>query len=158
MRSRLIILDHVMVLIGPPKTLILQGHLHSHGANMITDIANVPLFQKEAPDNFYYLVPHTMARYDIPTLPATVQTPTIVNEFWVERCLFKKRFDSPREDTINSPFNHRSIAGWYLLHMCSSSSTKTEQVSRICPYVRHPFKALTLYMYLKLSSLWVSVP
>ena len=138
--------------------MILQGHLQSHGADMVTDIANVPLFQKGAPDNFYYLVPHTMARYDIPTLPATVQAPTIVNEFWVERCLFRKRFDNPRMDIINSPFNHRSIAGWYLLHIGRFNSTKMPQVSRICQYVRQRFKASTLYMYLKLSSLWVSVP
>ena len=125
---------------------------------MITDIANAPPFRKGAPDNFYYLVPHTMARYDVPTLPATVQTPTIVTEFWVERCLFKKKFDNPSTDIINSPFSHLSIAGGYLLHIGSSSSTKTRQVSRICRYVRHRSKASILYMYLKLSSLWVSVP
>ena len=125
---------------------------------MITDIANVPLFQKDAPNDFYYLVPHTMARYDIPTLPATVQTPTVVNEFWVERCLFRKRFDNPRMDIINAPFNHRSIAGLYLFHIGGSKSTKMRQVSKICQYVRHRFKASTLCMYLKLSSSWVSVP
>ena len=78
---------------------------------MITEIANAPLFRKEAPDNFYYLVPHTMACYDVPTLPATVQTPTIVTEFWVERCLYKKKFDNPCLNIINSPFSHLSIAG-----------------------------------------------
>ena len=138
--------------------MILQGHLKSHGADMITNIANAPLFRKEAPDNFYYLVPHTMARYDVPTLPATIQTPTIVTEFWVERCLFKKKFDNPCTDIINSPFSHLSIAGGYLLHIGSSSSTKMWQVSRICRSVRHRFKASILCMYLKLSSLWVSVP
>lgn len=125
---------------------------------MIAEIANAPLFRKEGPDNFYYLVPHTMARYDVPTLPATVQTPTIVTEFWVERCLYKKKFDNPCTDILNSPFSHLSIASGYLLHKGSSNSTKMRQVSRICQYVPHRFKASILYMYLKLSSLWVSVP
>ena len=138
--------------------MILQGHLKSHGADMVTDIADAPLFRKEAPENFYYLVPHTMARYDVPTLPAIVQTPTNVTEFWVERCLFKKKFENPCTSIINSPFSHLSIAGGYLLRISSPSSTKMQQVSRVCRYVRHRFKASILYMYLKLSSLWVSVP
>ncbi|KAK3166752.1 hypothetical protein OEA41_009877 [Lepraria neglecta] len=104
------------------KASILQEHLHSHGADIITDVAQLPPLRANASsDKLYHLVPHNIHDYDVPKLSVTSQVPAIVTELWVERCLYKKKFEEPNASVTNTPFRNFPITGFEKLSVCSTS-------------------------------------
>ncbi|KAL2048321.1 hypothetical protein N7G274_000232 [Stereocaulon virgatum] len=104
------------------QTSILQEHLHSHGADIVTNFAQLPsLYGNASSNTLYHLVPHDMHDHDVPTLPLTSPTPMTVTELWVERCLYKKRYEEPNVSVTNTPFRKFPIAGSGKLSVSSTS-------------------------------------
>ena len=56
-----------------------------------------------APDSELVIVPHTSSDYDIPSTP-NPSTQKVVTDFWVEKCLHKKKFVDPTTSITNVPF------------------------------------------------------
>ena len=100
------------VLIAARQTNILQRHLLSHDAIILTDISSLPDRSSEgSSEDYFLLVPHAMRRNDLPTPHEGLQRPTAVTDLWLERCLYNKQLISPSSHILNRPFFDKPIEG-----------------------------------------------
>ena len=96
------------------KTAILQGHLQSHGATVITDVLLFP------PGNSFLLVPYTMQMSDIPNPPDSKHRSVVATDLWLERCIFGKRLEAPSASVTSLPFREFPLSGFENLTISST--------------------------------------
>lgn len=99
------------------KTSILEGHLRSHGANIVSDCSQLESF----PNSSYLLVPHTTSRSDAPVMSNINHKPGMVTDLWVERCLYLKYLEDPFAKVTSTPFYRFPIAGFESMRVCSTA-------------------------------------
>ena len=93
------------------QTAVLQHHLCSHGAELISDLLQLPRAVAEPSASYVLLVPHQMLKDDVPTLPSGLHRPIVATEMWVERCLYSKEMVNPAVHIANTPFEKHPIKG-----------------------------------------------
>ncbi|KAL8795071.1 MAG: hypothetical protein Q9195_002368 [Heterodermia aff. obscurata] len=95
------------------KTNVLQRHLLSHDAVILTDTSFLPdRISEDCAEDYLLLVPHAMCRNELPTSHESLQRPTAVTDLWLERCLYNKQLISPSAHILNTPFFDAPIEGF----------------------------------------------
>ena len=106
--------DVGLVLIAARQTNILQRHLLSHDATILTDISSLPDRTSEGcSEDHFLLVPHAMRRNELPTPHEGLQRLTSVTDLWLEKCLYNKQLISPSAHILHRPFFDAPIEGIY---------------------------------------------
>ncbi|KAI9775550.1 MAG: hypothetical protein M1839_001028 [Geoglossum umbratile] len=102
------------------KTSVLREHLSSHDAEISSSISE--LSQPDPAHSFsttYVVVPHSSPLSECPDIPEGKVT--IVNEWWIERCLYCKDFVDPEANVTSRPFPCFPIAGFEQMTICSTA-------------------------------------
>ena len=115
---------------GDKQTIILHKHLLSHGANLLESVAEFP----DTGANFL-LVPHQVPQKDVPTLPTSPPSIIVVNEFWIEKCLFGRIYIEPTSSITHSPFPKSPIKGFENITI-SSTAFEGIELTHVAKIVR----------------------
>ncbi|KAI9766328.1 MAG: hypothetical protein M1840_006592 [Geoglossum simile] len=102
------------------KTSVLREHLSSHDAEISSSISELsqPNSTQSCSES-YVVVPHSSMLSKCPDIPDG--RATIVNEWWIERCLYYRDFVDPDENVTSRPFPHFPIAGFERMTICSTA-------------------------------------
>ncbi|MCJ1281507.1 hypothetical protein MMC26_000827 [Xylographa opegraphella] len=104
-----------------PKTGVLEHHLRSHDAEIISNLGDLSRQPMPLEDDATFLVvPHTSSDHDIPTMPNLVPKPIVVTDMWIELCLYRKRYVHPQANITNSPFRY-PVPGFESLTICCTA-------------------------------------
>ena len=115
---------------GEKQTAVLQKHLVSHGADMLESAAQFRMGEANT-----LIVPHQASHDSIPPLPGNIPKIDVVTEFWVEKCLFGRRFVDPGSSITHLPFPTASIDGFEKLAI-SSTAFQDIELSHTAKIVR----------------------
>jgi DNA replication regulator DPB11 len=102
------------------KTKILAEHLASNAATVVEDASELDSFDSEEMQRGFVVLPHD-APPDFASLPEAAGKLTAATNWWVERCLHRKRLVDPADDIMCRPFEHTSISGFNGLVINSTS-------------------------------------
>ena len=95
------------MLIISHQTAVLEHHLRSHNAEIVSSLDN---FSRQAipgeDEATFLVVPHTCSEQDIPSTPDTVSKLVVVTDMWIELCLHRKRYVHPQANLTSSPFRY----------------------------------------------------
>jgi DNA replication regulator DPB11 len=79
--------------------------LMSHDARIVPTLENLEDYRHAS--NLIIIVPHTTHKRDTPKFPGA----EVVTEWWVEACLYKRRYVQPSENFTNMPFEEFPLEG-----------------------------------------------
>ncbi|MCJ1310111.1 hypothetical protein MMC25_003772 [Agyrium rufum] len=102
------------------QTSILEGHLRSHGAHVLST-----LFQLKEPRGSrgsaesYLVVPYSSTESDLPPGFDRSRGPAVVTDLWIERCLYQNEY-VPYEANITSTLFSHPITGFEDYVLCST--------------------------------------
>ncbi|KAF2087961.1 hypothetical protein K490DRAFT_3596, partial [Saccharata proteae CBS 121410] len=117
------------------KTAVLYNILTSNGAQVMKTVEDIVGWAPELPsehlEEIYLIVPHEMTKDQVNQLPFPLPLLTAVNEWWVEKCLFRKFLVNPTteltvEMTVCKPFERFPLKGFEDLKISSTSFTDVD--------------------------------
>jgi DNA replication regulator DPB11 len=107
---------------NPGKIEVLCSHLVPQGAEIVDSLDMLPsVSETEGTRHLLMMVPHNFHIAKHPKLPKSKIPIEIVTEWWVERCLHRKRFMHPAEHIVGRPFRVFPIQEFTCMVVCSSA-------------------------------------
>ena len=93
------------------QTAILQEFLHQNGARLAVTPEQLCSHEDSELESGFLITPSNVARDALKDLPIVAEGLTRVNEWWVEKCLSRKKIVNPDEEVICKPFPRIPIPG-----------------------------------------------
>ncbi|KAI9795435.1 MAG: hypothetical protein M1833_007034 [Piccolia ochrophora] len=117
------------------KTRVLKAHLLSHDAELSSSMAELSqATQNKRASEGYLMIPHDSQELQRPQLPCSEIRLKTVTEWWLERCLYRKRVIDPDEDVASQPLRY-PIKGFEKLRICSTGFSGVDLL-HICKLVQ----------------------
>ena len=93
------------------QTRVLRTHICGHGGTVMSSSSELVAADSEL--GTYVVAPHDCRENQQKDLPKFTHQPTLVSEWWIERCLHQKIIADPKQHTLSRPFGSFPIPGSY---------------------------------------------
>ncbi|KAL1628645.1 protein kinase activating protein dpb11 [Neofusicoccum ribis] len=110
------------------KTAILQEHLQQNGAELAVTQEQLCSHDDSDLEKGFLITPSDAPRDALEDLPLVAEALTRVNEWWVEKCLYRKKIVDPTEEVICKPFPRIPIPGFEKMVVTSTLFTDYDRL------------------------------